>query len=145
MYIRHIARISRVYVWSIIGISYVYLGHISDISQVYLRYLSDTSQPYVWHILGEILVYLRHILYLMHISGISRVYLIYVLGTGCLKKTAPLQFCLISLVRNILEGWYIFHFKGGIHRSIWSTKTFLYDIREPRYKLNNIGYHIPNI
>ena len=58
------------------------------------------------------------------------------------QKNAPLWVCLISLARNILEGWYIFHFKGGIHGSIWSTKTFLYDIREPRYKRNNMEYHI---
>ena len=25
----------------------------------------------------------------------------------------------------------IFDFKGRIHRSVWSTKTFLYHIREP--------------
>ena len=62
--------------------------------------------------------------------------------TGCLKKNAPLWFCLISLVRNILEGWSIFHLKGGIHRSIWSTKTFLYDIVELRYKRNNMEYQI---
>ena len=31
--------------------------------------------------------------------------------TGCLKKNAPLWFLLISLVRNMLEGWYIFHFE----------------------------------
>ena len=66
-------------------------------------------------------------------------------NTGCLKKNAPLWSLLISLVRNMLEGWYIFHFKGGIHRSVWSTKTFLYDIRELRYKQNNMGYHISKI
>ena len=58
------------------------------------------------------------------------------------KKNALLWFCLICLVRNILEAWSIFHLKGGIYRSIWSTKTFLYDIREPRYKRNNMEYHI---
>ena len=40
----------------------------------------------------------------------------------------------------MLEGLDIFHMKGGILRFIWSTKTFLYDIREPRYKQNNLGY-----
>ena len=59
------------------------------------------------------------------------------------KKNAPLCFCLISLVTNMLEGWYIFHLKGWIHRSVWSTKTFLYDIRELRYKQNNMVYQIP--
>ena len=68
-----------------------------------------------------------------------------VYDTGCLKKNAPLWFLLISLVRNMLEGWYIFHFKGGIDRSVWSTKTFFYDIRELRYKQNNMGYHISKI
>ena len=62
--------------------------------------------------------------------------------TGCPKKNAPLWFCLIFLVRKILEGWYIFHFKGGIDRSIWNTKTFLYGIREPRHNQNNMEYHI---
>ena len=41
---------------------------------------------------------------------------------------------------NILKGCDIFHMKGVIHSFIWSTKTFLYDIREPRYKQNNLGY-----
>ena len=62
------------------------------------------------------------------------------IDTGCLKN-APLWFCLISLNRNILEGCCLFHIKGGIHRSIWSTKTFLNNIREPRYKRNNMEYH----
>ena len=30
--------------------------------------------------------------------------------------------------------------KSGIRSFIWSTKTFLYDIREPRYKENNLRY-----
>ena len=30
--------------------------------------------------------------------------------------------------------------KGGIHSFAWSTKTFLYDIREPRYKQIKMGY-----
>ena len=61
-------------------------------------------------------------------------------STGCPKKR-PLWFCLISLVRNILESWSIFHLKSGIHRSIWSTWTFLYNIRELRCKRNNKEYH----
>ena len=68
-----------------------------------------------------------------------------VLSTGCPKKMPHFGFCWISLVENILEGWNIFHFKGGSHKSIPSTKTFLCEIRKPRYKLNNIGYDIPNI
>ena len=40
----------------------------------------------------------------------------------------------VSLDPNMLEGWYIFHLKGRIHSSVLSTKTSLYDIREPSYK-----------
>ena len=29
---------------------------------------------------------------------------------------------------------------GGIPSFVWSTKTFLYDIREPRYKQIKMGY-----
>ena len=29
----------------------------------------------------------------------------------------------VSLAINMLENWYIFHLKGGIHSSIWSTKN----------------------
>ena len=59
---------------------------------------------------------------------------------------------LISLVTNMLERWDIIHWKGGIHSFVWSTKSFLYNIKEPRYKQNNMGYHfillifqLPNI
>ena len=65
--------------------------------------------------------------------------------TGCPKKTPHFGFCLISLIRNMLEAWYIFHLKGGIHRSAWSAKIYLYDTRELRYKQNNIGYHLSKI
>ena len=49
---------------------------------------------------------------------------------------------------NSMEGYYlnpgiswdIFPFKGGIHSSVWSTKTFLYNIKEPRYKQNYMGH-----
>ena len=37
---------------------------------------------------------------------------------------------------------YIFHLKGGIHSSVWSTKKFLYDRREARYKQTKMGYQI---
>ena len=40
----------------------------------------------------------------------------------------------------MLKGCDIFHMKGGIRSFIRSTKTFLYDIRELRYKQNNLGY-----
>ena len=36
----------------------------------------------------------------------------------------------------------IFYLKGEINSSTWSTKTFLYEIREPRYKQIKMGYHI---
>ena len=50
------------------------------------------------------------------------------------KKKMRRSFCSISVATNMLEGWDIFHLNGGIHRSMWSTKTFLYDIWGPRYK-----------
>ena len=55
------------------------------------------------------------------------------------------SFCFISRATNMLEGWYIFQFKDGIHSFLWSTKTFLNDIRKARYKQNNIGYEISRI
>ena len=60
---------------------------------------------------------------------------------GVSKKMRHFVF-LISLATNILENWDIIHWKGGIHRFVWSTKTFLYDIREPRYKQIKMGYQI---
>ena len=65
--------------------------------------------------------------------------------TGCFKKNFTLSFSLISLSIDMLEGWYISHLKGGIHSSVWSTKTFLYNIREPRYKQNDMGYKMSRI
>ena len=62
--------------------------------------------------------------------------------TGCPTKHDPHGFCLISLATNMLESWDIIHWKGGIHSFVWSTKTFLYDIREPRYKQIKMGYQI---
>ena len=46
------------------------------------------------------------------------------------------------MTTNRLEGLNIIHLKGGINSSIWSTKTYLYEIREPRYKQIKTGYHI---
>ena len=37
------------------------------------------------------------------------------------------------------------HLKGEIHISAWSTKTFVFDIRELRHKQNNMGYQISRI
>ena len=61
------------------------------------------------------------------------------------KKNVTLSFSLISLAIDMLEGRYISHLKGGIHSSVWSTKTFLYNIREPRYKQNDMGYKMSRI
>ena len=61
---------------------------------------------------------------------------------GGAKKTSlnsQHRFCLISLTKNILEGWDMIHWKGGIHSFVWSTKTFLYNIWEPRYKQTKIS------
>ena len=52
------------------------------------------------------------------------------------------SFCLISLATNVLEGWDIIYLIGGIHSFVWSTKNFLYDIRETRYKQIKMGYQI---
>ena len=62
---------------------------------------------------------------------------------GVPKKTSlklRRSFCLISLATNMLEGWDIIHLKGEIHSFVSSTKSFLYDIRELRYKLNSIRF-----
>ena len=62
--------------------------------------------------------------------------------TGCPTKHAPHGFCLISLATNMLKSWDIIHWKGGIHSFVWSTKTFLYNIQEPRYEQSKMGYQI---
>ena len=66
------------------------------------------------------------------------------LTTGCFKKNFTLGISIISPAINMLEGWDISHLKGEIHSSVWSTKTFLNDIRELRYKQNNMEYKISN-
>ena len=43
------------------------------------------------------------------------------------------------------EGWDILHLKSEIHSSVWSTKTFLYDIRELRYEQSIMDYQILRI
>ena len=55
--------------------------------------------------------------------------------TGCFRKNFTLGISIIFPVINMLEGYGIFHLKGGIHSSVLSTKTFFYDIRNLRYKL----------
>ena len=56
------------------------------------------------------------------------------LFTNGVYKTPNFGVWLISLLTNRLEGCCKFHLKGRIYRSVWSTKTFLFNIREPRYQ-----------
>ena len=58
------------------------------------------------------------------------------------QKKMRRSFCLISLATNMQEGWRIIHWKGVIHSFVWSTKFFLYDIWEPRYKQIKMGHRI---
>ena len=60
------------------------------------------------------------------------------------QKNFTLGISIISPAINMLEGWDISHLKGEIYSSVWSTKTFLNDIRELRYKQNNMEYKISN-
>ena len=55
------------------------------------------------------------------------------------KKNSHRRLCLISLATDMLE---IIHWIGGVHSFVWSTKTFLYDIWEPRYKQIIMRYQI---
>ena len=67
---------------------------------------------------------------------------------GGAKKTSlnlRHNFCIIHLATKMLEGWDISHLKGRIHSFVWSTKSFLYNIRELRYEQNNMGYQILKI
>ena len=50
--------------------------------------------------------------------------------------------CLITLAMNNHEGWYIIHLKGDIHSNVSSTKPFMYDIWNLKYKQNVMGYKI---
>ena len=49
------------------------------------------------------------------------------------------SFCLISPATNMIDSWDIISWKGGIHSFVWSTKTFLYDIRALRCKQIKMG------
>ena len=50
---------------------------------------------------------------------------------------------LVLLFQDVLFSFYGYNdLEGEIHSTIWSTKTFLYNIREPRYKPIRRGYHI---
>ena len=55
------------------------------------------------------------------------------------------SFCWISPATSIIDDWDIIHLKSEIHSYVWSTKTFLYGIRELSYIQNNIGYQISRI
>ena len=55
------------------------------------------------------------------------------------------SFCVIFLATNMPEGCDIIHLKGEIHSSVWSTKTFLNIIREPKYKQIKMGYQISKV
>ena len=56
------------------------------------------------------------------------------------QKKMRRSFCLIPLATNMLESWDLIHWKGGIHSFVWSKKTFLYHIWEPRNKQIKMGY-----
>ena len=49
-------------------------------------------------------------------------------GTKKTSLNSQHRFYLISLTKNMLEGWDIIHWKGGIHSFVLSTKTCMYDI-----------------
>ena len=72
------------------------------------------------------------------LSNTQFLYFSYVLGCWTtyrvFQKNFTLDISIISPAINKLEGWDILDLKGGIHSSILSTKTLLYDIREPRCK-----------
>ena len=57
-----------------------------------------------------------------------------------LPKHVP-QFLLdFSGYKHARRWSHIAFLKGGIHSSVWSTRTFLYNIREPRYKQIRFGH-----
>ena len=61
------------------------------------------------------------------------------------QKKMSRSFCLIPLAKNMLEGKDIINLKAGIHSFVWSTKTFLYNIWQSRYKQMKMGYQIQNV
>ena len=65
--------------------------------------------------------------------------IIYDINTGCLEKKGDLFFDqYLHQIKHKSAG-YISNLQGGIHSSVWSTKAFLYHIREPRYKHKKYG------
>ena len=64
---------------------------------------------------------------------------------GCLKKKCDLFYDQYLPQIKHKSADCIFHLKVRINSFIWSTKRFLYDIRELRYKPNNMGYQSSSI
>ena len=60
----------------------------------------------------------------------------------CVQKEMRRYF--VNIPTNILEGWDIFHLKGDIHRYISSIRSFLCNVREPRYNQNNMVSDLKN-
>ena len=72
----------------------------------------------------------------------SNTYILDYMVQGVSKKKCTRLIFIISPAINMLEGCDISHLKGGIHCSVSSTKTILYNIREPRYKQIKMRYQI---
>ena len=49
---------------------------------------------------------------------------------------------IISLAMNILRGWDTYDFKDDMFRSVSSSNSFLYSIREPKDNQINAGHQI---
>ena len=65
--------------------------------------------------------------------------------TGCLKKKGDLFYDqYLHQIKHKSTG-YTFDVKGGIHSFAWSTKTYLYHIRQPRYKKKKWVSDIKNL
>ena len=73
---------------------------------------------------------------------LKRLLFVVQLGLQGVHKKMSHSFCLISLATKMLEGHDIIHWKVGIHSFVKNTKTFLYNIWEPRYKQIKMGYQI---
>ena len=65
--------------------------------------------------------------------------------TGCPRKKFLLGFDLISLATSSEESWDIPKMKGDIHRGIFGASSFLWDIRELRYRQNKTWYQMIKI
>ena len=68
--------------------------------------------------------------------------IIHLLKVRCVSKKWNLFYDQYLHQTKHKSAGYIFNLKGWIHSSLWSTKAFLYHIREPRYQQKNIGYKI---